>query len=86
MVSPMSEITLQYILGAASLLAVAVPAVSLLISVIHQARARTFELVDRDGKVVGKISAESVQRTEPAETARLRERIRQKHDITVRAA
>jgi hypothetical protein len=86
MVSPMSEITLQYLLGGASFVAVAIPAIYLLIAVIKQARARSFVLVDPEGKVVFEISAESVQRTKPDEIARLRERIRQKHDITIRAA
>ncbi|WP_338821426.1 hypothetical protein [Bradyrhizobium septentrionale] len=86
MVSPMSEITLQYLLGGASFIAVAIPAIYLLIAVIKQARARAFVLIDREGKVVFEISAESVQRTKPDEIARLRERIRQKHDITIRAA
>lgn len=77
---------LEYILGGVSLAAVVVPAIKLAIAVVREARARSFVLVDGDGKIVGEISAESVQRTEPSEIARLRERIRQKHDITVRAA
>lgn len=86
MVSPMSMTALEYILGGVSLAAVAVPVIKLAIVVIKEARARSFVLVDNDGKIVGEISAESVQRTEPSEIARLRERIRQKHDITIRAA
>jgi hypothetical protein len=86
MVNPMSEITLQYLLGGVSLVAVAIPAILLLVAVIRQARARSFVIVDPEGKVLFEISAESVQRTKPDEIARLRERIRQKHDITIRAA
>jgi hypothetical protein len=86
MVSPMSEITLQYLLGGVSLVAVAIPAILLLVAVIKQALARSFVIVDPEGKVLFEISAESVQRTKPDEIARLRERIRQKHDITIRAA
>jgi hypothetical protein len=86
MVNPMSEITLQYLLGGVSLVAVAIPAILLLVAVIKQALARSFVIVDPEGKVLFEISAESVQRTKPDEIARLRERIRQKHDITIRAA
>jgi hypothetical protein len=86
MVSPMSEITLQYLLGGISFVAAAIPATYLVVSFIKQALARSFEFVDPEGKVVFEISAESVQRAKPDEIARLRERIRQKHDITIRAA
>jgi hypothetical protein len=86
MFNPMSEMSLQYLLGGISIFAVVIPTIMLFAAVLKQARARTFQIVDADGKVMLEISAESVQRAKPDDVARLRERIRQKHDLTVRAA
>ncbi|RXG88736.1 hypothetical protein EAS61_29150 [Bradyrhizobium zhanjiangense] len=82
----MSETTLQYLLGGVFFLLALIPLAIVIKHAARQARARAFVLVDRDGKVIGEISADSIQKAEPENIARLRERVRQKHDVSIRAA
>jgi hypothetical protein len=85
MFGPMSEGTLQLVIGIASILAIVTPLVLFGSLVAKSLRAGAFELVDRNGDIITKISADTLKSIEPSEIARLRERIRQKHDVSIRA-
>jgi hypothetical protein len=86
MVAFMSEDTVLKLGAVFSALAFIVPMARLMWTIWATARPRTLIFMDHEGHVVKEISADSVPEIDNRELVDLHNRIRQKNDITVRAA
>jgi hypothetical protein len=83
MVSLMTELEVMRVLEFVSGAAVAVPVAILAFRVWQNSTPRSIVFVDREGKVVKEITADSVQRLDTNELVRLHDRIRRNNDITI---
>jgi hypothetical protein len=85
MLIPMSEQTLQLVLAVVSFSTIVMPLALFGWLIRKSIYARGFQLVDRDGEIIARISADNIEKIEPGDIARLRQRVRQKHDISIRS-
>jgi hypothetical protein len=78
--------TLQHTILWVSAAALIGPFVRLIWVLLREAFPRAIRVIDSEGNVIGTISAESVQKSDASELARLHERIRREHHVTTEAA
>lgn len=83
MVALMTEIEVMRLLTIFSLGAIGIPVAILAFRVWQNSSPRSIVFIDRDGKVVKEITADSVKELDTRELVSLHERIRHKHDITI---
>jgi len=81
----MSEMAFFHAVGWGAIVALAVPLLSLAYTLYREAWASSFLILDENGKVLGEINAESVQR-DLKEITELHDRIRHSGHVIVRAA